>query len=317
MLSRYGRATRGPSKRGQESPPPPVRSELSSGDGISYDQETGVISAVDVLAAYASGDLPSAFVLSIVDSPDAPAFLAAIGGGSGTVTSVQASGGTTGLSFTGGPIVGAGTLTLGGTLAIANGGTGATSAGAALSNLGGVATSRSISTGTGLVGGGNLSSDRTLSLATSGVTAGSYGSALKVPTITVDAYGRVTIASENTIPALASGTYTPTLTPISNLDGVTAYACQYQRVGDTVTVSGRLDVDPTALSASTVVDISLPVVGANFTADSQAGGTAAMGGVQQSARIAALVGGTVARLSFFSTDTNNRPMNFCFMYRII
>jgi hypothetical protein len=42
--------------------------------------------------------------------------------GTGTVTSVQASGGTTGLSFSGGPITGAGTLTLGGALVLANGG---------------------------------------------------------------------------------------------------------------------------------------------------------------------------------------------------
>jgi hypothetical protein len=47
------------------------------------------------------------------------------GGGSGTVTSVDASGGSTGMSFTGGPITTNGTLTLGGTLAIGNGGTGA------------------------------------------------------------------------------------------------------------------------------------------------------------------------------------------------
>jgi hypothetical protein len=44
----------------------------------------------------------------------------------GTVTSVNASGGTTGLTFTGGPITTYGTLTLGGTLATANGGTGQT-----------------------------------------------------------------------------------------------------------------------------------------------------------------------------------------------
>lgn len=50
--------------------------------------------------------------------------IAATGGG-GTVTSVDASGGTTGLSFSGGPITGSGTLTLGGTLGVANGGTGA------------------------------------------------------------------------------------------------------------------------------------------------------------------------------------------------
>ena len=55
---------------------------------------------------------------------------------SGTVTSINASGGTTGMSFTGGPVTSAGTLTLNGTLAIANGGTGATDAVAALTNLG-------------------------------------------------------------------------------------------------------------------------------------------------------------------------------------
>ena len=44
----------------------------------------------------------------------------------GTVTSVAASGGTTGLTFSGSPITSSGTLTLSGTLAVANGGTGAT-----------------------------------------------------------------------------------------------------------------------------------------------------------------------------------------------
>jgi hypothetical protein len=47
--------------------------------------------------------------------------------GSGTVTSVDASGGTTGLSFSGGPITTSGTLTLAGTLITSNGGTGLTS----------------------------------------------------------------------------------------------------------------------------------------------------------------------------------------------
>jgi hypothetical protein len=43
----------------------------------------------------------------------------------GTVTSVSADGGTTGLTFSGSPITTSGTLTLGGTLGVANGGTGA------------------------------------------------------------------------------------------------------------------------------------------------------------------------------------------------
>jgi hypothetical protein len=58
------------------------------------------------------------------------------GGGSGTVTSVNVSGGSTGLSFSGGPITTTGTITASGTLAVANGGTGSSS----LSGAGIVAT---------------------------------------------------------------------------------------------------------------------------------------------------------------------------------
>ena len=54
----------------------------------------------------------------------------------GTVTSVAASGGTTGLTFSGSPIIGSGTLTLGGTLDLDNGGTGATTAAGARTALG-------------------------------------------------------------------------------------------------------------------------------------------------------------------------------------
>ncbi len=50
--------------------------------------------------------------------------------GYGSVTSVGVSGGTTGLTTSGGPISGSGTITLGGTLAVANGGTGMANPGA-------------------------------------------------------------------------------------------------------------------------------------------------------------------------------------------
>jgi hypothetical protein len=57
------------------------------------------------------------------------------GGGGGTVTSVNVSGGTTGLTTTGGPILTAGTITLGGVLSVAHGGTGANNSNSALTNL--------------------------------------------------------------------------------------------------------------------------------------------------------------------------------------
>jgi hypothetical protein len=63
---------------------------------------------------------------------------ATVSGGSGTVTSVGVSGGTTGLTTSGGPITSSGTITLAGTLAVANGGTGnSTGAATAIVNAGG------------------------------------------------------------------------------------------------------------------------------------------------------------------------------------
>jgi len=75
-----------------------------------------------------------------VSALDADSFRTAIGAGTssttGTVTSVDISGGTTGLTTTGGPVTGSGIITLSGTLAIANGGTGANTAPDARTNLG-------------------------------------------------------------------------------------------------------------------------------------------------------------------------------------
>ena len=54
---------------------------------------------------------------------------------SGTVTSVQMAGGSTGLTYSGGPITGSGTITVAGTLAVANGGTNGTTAATARASL--------------------------------------------------------------------------------------------------------------------------------------------------------------------------------------
>lgn len=88
---------------------------------------------VQLAIASASGPIPEFEILTgaVVDGQnylvDSQAVFNAISAsGGGTVTSVDGSGGTTGLTLTGGAITAAGTLTLGGTLIPANGGTGQT-----------------------------------------------------------------------------------------------------------------------------------------------------------------------------------------------
>ena len=75
--------------------------------------------------------------------------------GSGTVTSVNVSGGTTGLTTSGGPVTTSGTITLAGTLDVDNGGTGATTASGARTNLGAAASGANsdITSMTGVTGG--------------------------------------------------------------------------------------------------------------------------------------------------------------------
>lgn len=69
-----------------------------------------------------------------------------------------------------------------------------------------------------------------------------------------DANGQ--IITQSNIPQ--SGNYTPILYAISNVSGTTAYNCQYIRVGNVVSVSGRLDVDATTASTLTLVEVELP-----------------------------------------------------------
>ena len=91
--------------------------------------------------------------------------------GAGTVTSVDGSGGTTGLTFTGGPITTSGTLTLGGTLNVANGGSGAaTLTGYLIGNGASAFTASATIPNTAITGLGTMSTQAASSVAITGGT---------------------------------------------------------------------------------------------------------------------------------------------------
>ncbi len=73
-------------------------------------------------------------------------------------------------------------------------------------------------------------------------------------------------------PENAHGTYTPTLTNGTNVASSTAYLCQTHRVGNTITISGVMDVT-TSGSGATSIGVSL-VVASAFTATTDAAGVA-------------------------------------------
>lgn len=135
----------------------------------------------------------------------------------GTVTSVQASGGTTGLTFSGGPITSAGTLTLAGTLAPANGGTGATAVptnGQLLIGNGTTFSVATLGTGTGIsitAGAGTLQVNNT------GVTSLVAGTAISISSAT----GAVTVNNTG-VTSLSFGT--TGLTPATTTTGAITVA---------------------------------------------------------------------------------------------
>lgn len=116
--------------------------------------------------------------------------------------------------------------------------------------------------------------------------------------------------------SVVASTYTPTVTPGTNVAAATAYACQYLRVGSIVTVSGRVDVDPTGIGACEL-GLSLPVA-SDLTAGQQLAGTGAAPAV--AGMVLAVLGDASnnrASFQWVAVDTANRAVYFTFTYRIV
>jgi hypothetical protein len=151
-----------------------------------------------------------------------------------TVTSIDVSGGTTGLTTSGGPITTSGTITLAGTLAVANGGTGQTSYtnGELLigNTTGNTLTKATLTAGTGI----------SITNGTGSITIATTGSG----TVTsVDASGGTTGLSFSGGPITTSGTLTlaGTLITSNGGTGLTSYTAGdllYYATGTTLSALG-------------------------------------------------------------------------------
>jgi len=70
-----------------------------------------------------------------------------------------------------------------------------------------------------------------------------------------------------------SGTYTPVqVSTNTNISSVSFAACQYMRVGKTVTVGGQITIDTNVATVDSIVNMSLPVA-SNFISSRQLGGS--------------------------------------------
>lgn len=116
----------------------------------------------------------------------------------------------------------------------------------------------------------------------------------------IDSSGNVTVGNNGTPLALIStGTYTPTLTNVANTDSSSVSAAfMFYRIGNLVTVTGSISIDPTlSVNTATEVDISVPVA-SNFTGSYDGQGVGNANAAQ--------------RGGFFYTDATNDRMQFVF-----
>lgn len=116
-------------------------------------------------------------------------------------------------------------------------------------------------------------------------------------------------------PTWNSGTYTPTLTGVTNVAASTAFPAFYTRMGNLVDVSGWFDVDPTAgAPTATELGISLPIA-SNLTGVDCFGVCAASASTtERAAAINADSTNDRCRAVWATADTANHTMYCKFTY---
>jgi hypothetical protein len=128
-----------------------------------------------------------------------------------------------------------------------------------------------------------------------------------------------TIADILTTLTLASSTYTPTSSNVSNIDASTTFLCRYYRHAAGVRVYGQLNVDATAAAANAELTLTLPIApSGNFTLIGQAsGGVAGWSNTNNFGVVAATVGAMTVTIRIYVTSgTGNQVYQFWFDYAL-
>ena len=113
---------------------------------------------------------------------------------------------------------------------------------------------------------------------------------------------------------ITSGQYTPIDLGTLNTSAAVYFQCQYMRCGNTVTVSGKVNVDPVLTATATALTFSLPIP-TNIGAAEHLAGTAFCPTVAgQGAAIYGDAPSDAATMQWVSTDITLQPMYFHFTY---
>ena len=112
-----------------------------------------------------------------------------------------------------------------------------------------------------------------------GMTMGASAALARVNTDRLETTRTAVTAPASTDGNIFSGTYTPSLSPVTNIGTSAAVSCQYMRVGNVVSVSGHVYLGPAATGPA-LIGVTLPIP-SNFTIPSQLGGTFAASGVDE------------------------------------
>ena len=264
-------------------------------------------------------------VLSLVSG--LPAWISV--SGAGTVTSVSGSGGTTGLTLTGGPITSSGTLTLGGTLVVANGGTGAATLTGYVKGNGTSAMTASTTIPTTDLSGTISNAQLANSAITINGVSTSLGGTINVGTVTSVTGTAPVVSSGGATPAISmaaaststdgylsstdwntfnnkqpAGTYV-TAVSVASSNGFagTSSGGATPSLTLTTTISGILKGNATAISAATAgTDYVAPATATNFTAQQYFGNVALTDGATIS------WAANTAQTATFTFVSNNRTM---------